>query len=65
MFNLARASRLDIPYEGLCAEPLVRRVARSATDRFWSTLAVRQRLRAWIGEPMAHGRSRTVSRTFS
>ncbi len=52
----ARAARLDIPYQGLCAEPFARRVVRGTADRFWSTLATRQRLRAWVGNPIADQR---------
>ena len=59
-FNIARASRLGVPYPGLRAEPRVTRLTRRAAHRFWSILAVRQRLRASIGGPLAPGRSSTV-----
>ena len=56
-FNLARAASTGVAYPGLRGKPLSSRIGRSLARRFWSILAVRQRMRSWLGGAFRHART--------
>ncbi len=61
-FNAARAARLGIPYAGLRPRRRLSRLSEAIADRFWLILAVRQRLRSWLGGLFGHAGTKGVTR---
>ena len=60
-FNVARASRMGMAYEGLRSSSPLARIAQSAGKAFWRVLSARQRARTWLGD-WSRGRKRMVHR---
>ena len=60
-FNVARASRMGMAYEGLRSSSPLARIAHSAGNAFWRVLSARQRARTWLGD-WSRGRNRMVRR---